>query len=193
MSYCARSIVVLNVSWNTTQKQLVDEFTKYGKVLSINYINGKTKKKPGHCYIEFSCIKDVDNVIDIILNNNILLNNRVLDISQFKKNREDENDALVWQQKIESTQNRINIISDELTWQQKELLENNLTEQQNEKDNLKDNLNDNLNDNFINELKENIQKEKLKSKKFKYDNDRLKKENRLLKQIIDRNTENIRK
>ena len=185
MSYCDRSIVVLNISWNTTQKQLADEFTKYGKVLSINYINGKAKNKPGHCYIEFSCVKDRNNIIDIISYNNILLDNRVLDIFQFKKDRYSDNDALVWQHKIESTQNSTNIISDDLTWQQKELLENNLTEQQNEKDN--------LNDNFINELKENIQKEKLKSKKFKYDNDKLKKENRLLKQIIDRNTENIRK
>ena len=183
MSYCARSIVVLNVSWNTTQKQLVDEFTKYGKVLSINYINGKTKNKPGHCYIEFSCVKDIDNVIDIISYNNILLDNRVLDISQFNKNREDENNALVWQHKIESTQNRINIISDELTWQQKELLEPiNYTEEDLNKD-----------EDIIYELKEDIEKEKLKTKKFKYDIDKLKKENRLLKQIIDRNTEYIRK
>ena len=36
MSYGDRSIVVLNISWNTTQNQLVDEFSKYGKVLSIN-------------------------------------------------------------------------------------------------------------------------------------------------------------
>ena len=183
MSYCERSIVVLNISWNTTQKQLVNEFTKYGKVLSINYINGKAKKKPGHCYIEFSCIKDVNNIINIVSNNNILLNNRVLDISQFKKNREDENNALVWQQKIESTQDSMNVVSDNLTWQQKELFESiNYTEEDLNKE-----------EDIIYELKEHIEKEKLKAKQFKYDIDKLKKENRLLKQIIDRNTEYIRK
>ena len=213
MSYGDRSIVVLNISWNTTQNQLVDEFSKYGKVLSINYKNGKETKKPGHSYIEFGCIKDVDNMIEISLGNNLILDNRVLNISQFKKNIQSEDDASVWQQKIESTINIINIVSDNLTWQQKEFLEDNTkiiedttkfiedtTTQpiiehtiMNEQNKLPDINEENLNNNIITNLEQAIQKEKERNNKFKYDNNKLKNENKLLKQIIDRNTENIRK
>ena len=77
----------------------------------------------------------------------------------------------------------MNVVSDNLPWQQKELFESiNYTEEDLNKD-----------EDIIYELKENIEKEKLKTNKFKYDNDKLRKENRLLKQIIDRNTEHIRK
>ena len=82
-----------------------------------------------------------------------------------------------------SSADHANVVSDNLPWQQKELFESiNYTEEDLNKD-----------EDIIYELKENIEKEKLKTNKFKYDNDKLRKENRLLKQIIDRNTEHIRK
>lgn len=96
--YYDRTLFVSNISWFTKKIDIINLFSSYGVLLSINYINGKKEKKPGHCYLEFETEDSINIILE--LKNKLELNNRILKINKYINNNNIKNkDDLTWQQK----------------------------------------------------------------------------------------------
>ena len=111
------SFIIYNISWNTFEFHLNDEFKKYGIISMIQYVDCSNKKKPNICYLKYSKLNNINKLI----NSNIFLHYRKLKVVRYYHN------SCKWQKNIENnvSKNPLSITSNlnnNLNWQQKLLL-----------------------------------------------------------------------